>query len=178
MVLRPRCGRRFRPRDVAVAGGARGRRGDEPRARSCPPQPAVPRTAARARRRTAAGAAERGSVGSRTLIVAGRGCPREAVTWGSPVLGDARSGLGGHPVVIAHADPILRSPIAAEALRPHAVYRLGDPPASRVVNEWLASSGARETVVASSWIDPAHTAAEVAREVAAPSDGDEAWLAR
>jgi 2-succinyl-5-enolpyruvyl-6-hydroxy-3-cyclohexene-1-carboxylate synthase len=117
-------------------------------------------------------------MGATTLIVAGRGCPSNVVTSGHPVIADGRSGLGGHPAVIAHADPILRSAFAADVLRPVVIYRIGDPPASRVVNEWLAATGAHEIVVGESWTDQAHTAAEFAPAAAPATGGDEVWLAR
>src|SRR5205823_1125372 len=59
-----------------------------------------------------------------------------------PVIADARSGLEG-PSVIAHADAILRH----VPFTPEVIVRVGPPPASRVVNEWAAASGAREIVV-------------------------------
>jgi 2-succinyl-5-enolpyruvyl-6-hydroxy-3-cyclohexene-1-carboxylate synthase len=79
---------------------------------------------------------------------------------GWPVLADPASGVEG-PAVIAHADPILRDPVAADRLRPDVVVRVGRPPASRVVNEWLARTGADEWVVSHRWSDPAGTAAHV-----------------
>jgi 2-succinyl-5-enolpyruvyl-6-hydroxy-3-cyclohexene-1-carboxylate synthase len=112
-----------------------------------------------------------------TLIVAGRDCPQEVVTWGYPIIADHQSRLGSHPAVIAHADSILRSPFAASRLRPAYVNRYGDPPASRVLNEWIAGCGAIETVVGEAWIDPSHMA-EGMRYVGGLSPGaDEAWLA-
>lgn len=95
----------------------------------------------------------------RGVIVAGRGAPgvteqlAEALGW--PLLADPLSGLAG-PSVVAAFDPILRSPLAEE-LRPEVVVRVGDPVASRVTNEWIASSGAPEVLlgpVGSSWADP------------------------
>jgi 2-succinyl-5-enolpyruvyl-6-hydroxy-3-cyclohexene-1-carboxylate synthase len=63
---------------------------------------------------------------------------------------------------IVHLDAILRSRRAAEGLRPEVILRVGAPGASRVVNEWLATSGAGEVVVgAPGWSDPAATAATV-----------------
>jgi 2-succinyl-5-enolpyruvyl-6-hydroxy-3-cyclohexene-1-carboxylate synthase len=44
------------------------------------------------------------------------------------------------------------------------VLRLGGPPASRVVNEWCAASGAEDIVVTDGpWVDPAGTATTVLR---------------
>jgi 2-succinyl-5-enolpyruvyl-6-hydroxy-3-cyclohexene-1-carboxylate synthase len=77
---------------------------------------------------------------------------------------------------VAHLDAVLRSPRAAEGLRPEVVVRLGPPPASRVVTEWLAGSGAEEIVIAGrSWSDPAGTATIVSR--ADPADAVATWIA-
>ena len=58
----------------------------------------------------------------------------------------------------AHADAILRHVPTAAALRPDLVVRDGRPPASRVVNEWIAASGAEEHVVSIARSDPTRTA--------------------
>lgn len=84
------------------------------------------------------------------LFLAGAGVddPRALVDLGSrlgwPVLADPRSGcraLSGQ--VITHADSILRHVSTAEQLRPDVIIRVGQPPASKVVNQWVAQSGAR-----------------------------------
>lgn len=116
------------------------------------------------RRAPSAGDASRLTVdrSRRGIVVAGRGAAAHAraiASLGWPVLADARAGIPG----VAHADPLLRVPEVAEALRPEVVLRVGDPPASRVVNEWLDGSDARQYVIASSWVDPAHAAVELAR---------------
>src|SRR5439155_15036111 len=46
------------------------------------------------------------------------------------------------------------------ALSADVIVRQGPQQASRVVNEWIASSGAREIVVSSTWRNAAHTASE------------------
>ena len=91
---------------------------------------------------------------------------------GIPVIADPRAGVTG-PSVVHHADAILRH----ANLRPEVVVRVGSPPASRIVNEWVAASGAVEIVAAPTWRDPSHTAAQIADDVvlAAP---DEEWMAR
>ena len=73
---------------------------------------------------------------------------------GIPVISDPRAGVTGSSV-IHHADAILRH----ASFRPEVVVRVGAPPASRIVNEWVASSGATEVVIAPTWRDPSHTAA-------------------
>lgn len=92
--------------------------------------------------------------------------PRLIVVGAAPVSSDrapllARIDSAG-PAAIAHADPILRHEATGERLRPDVVVRAGALPASRVVNEWLAGSGATEHVFARSWSDPARTAATMA----------------
>ncbi|UDY36008.1 2-succinyl-5-enolpyruvyl-6-hydroxy-3-cyclohexene-1-carboxylic-acid synthase [Dermatobacter hominis] len=62
---------------------------------------------------------------------------------GWPVLADAPSGCRrGHPSVVTTADLLLRHGPFADAHRPEFVLRLGGLHASRVLNEWLARSGA------------------------------------
>lgn len=88
-----------------------------------------------------------------------------------PMLAGPRSGVDG----IRHADALLRVPELREELRPDVVVRVGPPLASRVVNEWLATSGAIE-IADRRWIDPART---VARFDLPVLDGAEAgWLER
>jgi 2-succinyl-5-enolpyruvyl-6-hydroxy-3-cyclohexene-1-carboxylate synthase len=122
-----------------------------------------------------------GLAGRRGVIVAGEGSGDGegvhdlAARLGWPVLAEPRSPAWvPAPTTVAHLDAVLRSPVARERLAPEVVVRLGAPPASRVVNEWLAASSAHEVVVAGrSWSDPAGTAATVLR--IAPADLVEAW---
>jgi len=68
---------------------------------------------------------------------------RLAELLGWPVVADAMSGLRTpHPNLVTVADPVLRHDATAEALRPQVILRIGGLLASRVVNEWLSSSGA------------------------------------
>ena len=79
---------------------------------------------------------------------------------GWPVLADPQSGVRvPHPAVVSTFDPMLRSGVAAEALRPDAVLSFGGLPASRVTAEWLARSGATHVAVDRAGIhpDPHHT---------------------
>ena len=95
------------------------------------------------------------------LVVAGAGAARHAVglrRLGWPVLADPRAGIGG----VAHADSLLRVQSFASANVPEIIVRVGDLPASRVVNEWIARSGATQIVIGDSWNDPAHDAAVIA----------------
>jgi 2-succinyl-5-enolpyruvyl-6-hydroxy-3-cyclohexene-1-carboxylate synthase len=109
--------------------------------------------------------------GRRGLIVAGGGAGdatdvhalAEALGW--PVLADPRSGCR-LPLVttVAHADAVLRAGEWAAAHRPEVVLRLGASPASRVLSEWLAGTGADQVMAApaGAWPDPDRTAGLVA----------------
>jgi 2-succinyl-5-enolpyruvyl-6-hydroxy-3-cyclohexene-1-carboxylate synthase len=108
--------------------------------------------------------------GKRGVILAGRWSGNgewvhdlaDALGW--PVLADPLS-VSRVPTAstVAHADAILRSDLAKRELAPEIVLRLGEAPASRVVNEWVAASGALEIVVAGAgrWSDPSGTAGVV-----------------
>ncbi|MDD9371679.1 MAG: 2-succinyl-5-enolpyruvyl-6-hydroxy-3-cyclohexene-1-carboxylic-acid synthase [Acidimicrobiales bacterium] len=93
-----------------------------------------------------------------------------AAALGWPVVAEPRSPSWiDAPTLVGHLDAILRSPRAADRLRPEVIVRIGGPGSSRVVSEWLAASGAREVVVgAAGWSDPAGTADTV---VPGPADG-------
>lgn len=117
----------------------------------------------------------------RGLIVAGAGIAdpdavlslAEALGW--PVLADPRSGAcrSGSPTVAA-ADAILRHCASTGDLRPDVVLRLGDPPASKVVGQWLADTGASQVLVHphGAWIDPDHRIERIVH-----ADVDATWLA-
>lgn len=104
--------------------------------------------------------------GRRGVIVAGGGGGDPAdvhalAEWlGWPVLADPRSGCR-LPLVttVAHADALLRVAGWADGVAPEVVLRLGAPPASKVVGQWLAhgaAAGARQVVVTppGAWWDP------------------------
>ncbi|MEY2421693.1 MAG: 2-succinyl-5-enolpyruvyl-6-hydroxy-3-cyclohexene-carboxylate synthase [Acidimicrobiaceae bacterium] len=91
---------------------------------------------------------------------------------GFPVIADPRSGIEG-PCVIVHADAILRH----ASFAPDVIVRAGPQPASRVVKEWAAASGAHELVATRGWRDPSHTASQLVGGVIL-GPPDEAWLAR
>ena len=130
----------------------------------------------------------------RGVIVAGRGCGAAdgvlalAAATGWPVLADARSGLRHlDGVALSAADSILRSDEFASAHRPDVVVRLGQPPVSKVLNQWLASLDAHQIHVTPvpTWTDPDGVVAH--RIVAEPgsvcsalaehlSCTDEGWL--
>lgn len=87
------------------------------------------------------------------VIVAGAGVddPRALLALGErlgwPVIADPRSGCRIGDSVIVHADAILRHVSTAERLRPRVIWRFGEPPASKVVNQWIAKSGAHVIAV-------------------------------
>lgn len=89
----------------------------------------------------------------RGVIVAGRGVDRpesvqqlaEALGW--PVLADPRSGCRHLPQAVCAFDPLLRHPRFAADHVPSAVLHLGEPPASKVLGQWLQSSGATQVQV-------------------------------
>lgn len=77
-----------------------------------------------------------------------------------PLLACPRSGtraMGGN--IISHFDGIVRSPLAATELAPEVVLRLGAPPASKVLGQWLRAVAAEQIVVHSpgTYHDPDHT---------------------
>lgn len=92
-------------------------------------------------------------LGRRGLIVAGARAALDerdatalldlATALGWPVLADPLSGVRvPHPAVVTTFDPVLRHAPTADVLRPEVVLHVGGLLASRVANEWLASSGA------------------------------------
>jgi 2-succinyl-5-enolpyruvyl-6-hydroxy-3-cyclohexene-1-carboxylate synthase len=109
----------------------------------------------------------------RGLIVAGGGVDdpsavvalSEATGW--PILADPRSGCRGLPGVVAAFDSILRHEGFADAHAPEVVVHLGQPPASKVLAEWLRAVSATQVRVyhADVVIDPAHV---VTHRVTAP----------
>jgi 2-succinyl-5-enolpyruvyl-6-hydroxy-3-cyclohexene-1-carboxylate synthase len=131
------------------------------------------------------------------VIVAGGGFQRpEAVlvlahTLGWPVLADPRSGCRlPDPAVIAHFDAVLRHEPELD-LDPQVIVRLGSPPASKALANWLASRVEALQVAVDAhgrWFDPDHdigmaVAADpawVCLELAAQLDNDQPtsdWLA-
>ena len=100
----------------------------------------------------------------RGLVVAGAGCGGRTVLepfverLGWPVLADPRSGVrAGDRGVVTAFDAIVRSP---DVPRPDIVVRLGAPPASRVLSEWVSG----EVVLVDphgTWSDPARQASHV-----------------
>lgn len=114
-------------------------------------------------------------LGRRGIILAGEGSGHSrddadavialasSLEW--PVVADPRSAAWvPGPVTVTQLDGMLRSQRARTSLRPEIILRLGAPPASRVVMEWCAASGAREIVASPrGWSDPGGVAARVVR---------------
>jgi 2-succinyl-5-enolpyruvyl-6-hydroxy-3-cyclohexene-1-carboxylate synthase len=102
--------------------------------------------------------------GRRGVIVAGRRCGSSdavhllARALGWPVLSDPRSGCGELETAVAAFDPVLRCDSFAAGHVPDVVVRLGDPPASKVLAQWVARSGAAVVQVGPTpaVIDPDH----------------------
>jgi 2-succinyl-5-enolpyruvyl-6-hydroxy-3-cyclohexene-1-carboxylate synthase len=83
---------------------------------------------------------------------------------GWPVLADPRSGCRTPgAATVAAFDALLRDPGFADAHRPDVVVRLGEAPASKVLEQWVAASGAEQVVVAPAWLDPGRAADHVVR---------------
>jgi 2-succinyl-5-enolpyruvyl-6-hydroxy-3-cyclohexene-1-carboxylate synthase len=89
----------------------------------------------------------------RGVIVAGKGVDQpdlvsalaEATGW--PVLADPLSKCQELDAAVVRFDAVLRDEAFADAHRPAAVLQLGVPPASKVLAQWLACSGAAHVAV-------------------------------
>jgi 2-succinyl-5-enolpyruvyl-6-hydroxy-3-cyclohexene-1-carboxylate synthase len=112
----------------------------------------------------------------RGVIVAGRGArdARDAIdalaeATGWPVLADARSGCRTLASAVTTADALLRHEEFASAHTPEVVLHLGEAPASKVLNQWLANSGAFQVrvIARDTVIDPERV---ISRHIHAPID--------
>ena len=102
--------------------------------------------------------------GGRTLDPVAVHALARALRW--PVLADPRSGCRtASGTTISHADALLRHRPFADRHHPEVVIQIGEPPASKVVAQWLARSGATLVVVDpdGAWADPDRRAALVVR---------------
>ncbi len=106
-------------------------------------------------------------VSPRGVVIAGAGVRSDPATdrvfaritehTGWPILADPLS-QWRVPGAVAAFDSILRS----TSLRPEVVVRLGDPPASKVLAQWLAALDVPQIAVnRGGWVDPDHTATAV-----------------
>jgi 2-succinyl-5-enolpyruvyl-6-hydroxy-3-cyclohexene-1-carboxylate synthase len=120
----------------------------------------------------------------RGVLVVGRGVdhPQAVADLGTalgwPVLADPRSGCRGLPGVVGAFDSLLRHDAFARDHRPAAVLHLGEPPASKVLGQWLAASGARHVQVLQrhAVVDPLQIISE--RHVASVGVTCRAWRAQ
>jgi 2-succinyl-5-enolpyruvyl-6-hydroxy-3-cyclohexene-1-carboxylate synthase len=112
----------------------------------------------------------------RGVVVAGAGAGDPgavhdlALAAGWPVLADPRSACRlPRPSTVAAFDDLLRHGAFAVDHTPEVVLRLGRPPASKVLAQWLAASGAEQVQVTPTptWVDPDGTCAH--RVVADPT---------
>ena len=95
----------------------------------------------------------------RGLIIAGNGIDQSrfildlAAKLNWPVVADPRSNCRVAPesshgaTIVTCADVMMRHQPTAESLKPTVVIRVGDPPVSKVVNQWLARCGAEQIAV-------------------------------
>lgn len=109
-------------------------------------------------------------LGRSGVIVAGGGVedPESVLRLGErlgwPVLADHRSGCRVPGRAVAHSDALIRSASFADTHVPEVVLHVGEAPASKVVNQWLATCGAQHIVVVprGRWIDPDRVASLLA----------------
>jgi 2-succinyl-5-enolpyruvyl-6-hydroxy-3-cyclohexene-1-carboxylate synthase len=83
--------------------------------------------------------------GRRGVIIAGRGASRDVLSLseslGWPIFADAVSGVREkNSAVVLGFDAILRSEIFAASHVPEVVLRIGAPPASKVLGQWVKNS--------------------------------------
>lgn len=105
---------------------------------------------------------------TRGIVVAGWGADvdpasveRFAAMAAWPVLADPISGVRQGPNAISTYDALLRSPAAADGLRPDLVLRLGAPLTSKSVTSWLDPSVSQVVIDPdSAWLDPLRTSTE------------------
>jgi len=132
----------------------------------------------------------------RGVIVAGRGVDDPAAVaalsaaTGWPVLADPRSGCRGIPGAVAAFDALLRHEGFADSHLPEVVVHLGEPPASKVLSQWLALAGGVQVRVQArdAFTDPSHvvthritaSVGEFCRRVAGEVRGsvDRSWFER
>ena len=89
----------------------------------------------------------------RVVVVAGNGVDDPAAVQslaartGWPVLADPLSGCQALEVAVVRFDAVLRHEGFATGYRPEAILQLGMPPASKVLAQWMAASGASVVAV-------------------------------
>jgi len=105
--------------------------------------------------------------GRRGVIIAGRGSDSSVIgiarALGWPAFADARSGLrtnDASDIVVSHFDGVVRAEEIVARHQPEVVLRVGEPPASKVLTQWLTKCGATTVHVHPyvKVIDPDHSA--------------------
>lgn len=84
------------------------------------------------------------------IIIAGNRCGdptavnalAELLRW--PLFADSRSACQGGSQAVIHFDSLIRVDELASSMNPQLVLRLGESPSSKVLNQWVAESGAVE----------------------------------
>ncbi len=89
-----------------------------------------------------------------------------AAALGWPVLADPRSACRAPGRSITRFDSLLRSPAWAASVRPQMIIRIGEPPASKALSQWITASAAAGAAVialtdAGQLIDPERVATAV-----------------
>jgi 2-succinyl-5-enolpyruvyl-6-hydroxy-3-cyclohexene-1-carboxylate synthase len=123
------------------------------------------------------------------VVVAGRGAAElgDVIGWaaarGWPVLADPLSGCRvDAPNVVGAFDGLLRVDRFRTAATPDVVVRVGAPPASKVLAQWLGSLACPQIAITppGTWPDPERTATHVLPGLpdVEVGDVDPAWLAR
>lgn len=108
----------------------------------------------------------------RPMLIAGRGTPttlvRAARDRGWPVLAESRARRLDD--VVTHYDSLVRCADFADVVGPDLAVRVGDPPASKVLGQWLLRHGTRQVHVSTDGrvFDPDHVIAD--RIVCDPND--------
>lgn len=159
-----------------------------------PPQDAHVRRATLGTRADDIDGLRRAASARRGVVIAGRGSGPGVLEFASrlgwPVLADATSGARtDHGNVVLGFDPVLRSERFAASHLPEVVVRVGDLPASKVLSQWVARSGAEVIQLTGdeAVVDPDHAVSRVvtgpltevlsAASVPGIDCCDSAWLA-
>ena len=115
--------------------------------------------------------------GRNGLVVAGRGADSRLASWGWPILADPRSGLRGSRNAVAAFDAILRCDGIPS---PDVVVRVGQPPASKVLSQWIASlpDDVPQVVVDphGGWPDPERRAHRRLQSLPDVEPADDGWV--
>ena len=101
--------------------------------------------------------------GRRGIIIAGKGCTAnilslsESLGW--PIFADSRSGVREcNRNVIVGFDPLIRAKQFVEMHSPEIIIRIGEPPASKILGQWIETTGCEVVQISSTEnvYDPDH----------------------